>query len=79
MSYPKGKTAVTCYTYEPWHFRYVGRAVASKVHASGLTLREYLWRQQNGAAPSPTPTPTPTPNRPRRRRPHPTPTPVPEG
>ena len=26
MSYPKGKTSVTCYAYEPWHFRYVGRS-----------------------------------------------------
>ena len=25
MSYPKGKSAVTCYAYEPWHYRYVGR------------------------------------------------------
>ena len=46
MSYPKGKTSVTCYMYEPWHFRYVGRTVAKAVHDSKLTLREYLWRQQ---------------------------------
>ena len=26
MSYPKGMTSLTCYTYEPWHYRYVGRA-----------------------------------------------------
>ena len=55
MSYPKGKTSVTCYAYEPWHFRYVGRAVAAKVHASGLTPREYLWRQQTTPVPTPTP------------------------
>ena len=24
MSYPKGKSSVTCYAYEPWHYRYVG-------------------------------------------------------
>jgi len=24
MSYPKGKTTLTCYMYEPWHYRYVG-------------------------------------------------------
>jgi zinc D-Ala-D-Ala carboxypeptidase len=60
MSYPKGKISVTCYAYEPWHYRYLGRAVAAKVHASGLTLREYLWRQQT--APKPTPTPTPAPS-----------------
>ena len=27
VSYPKDKTDVTCYTYEPWHVRYVGRTV----------------------------------------------------
>jgi D-alanyl-D-alanine carboxypeptidase len=49
MSYPKGKSTVTCYTYEPWHYRYVGRAMAKSVRESGLTLREYLWyRRGNG-------------------------------
>ena len=28
MSYPKGKKLVTCYAYEPWHYRYVGRELA---------------------------------------------------
>ncbi len=46
MSYPEGKEAVTCYSYEPWHYRYVGREVAAEVEASGLTLREWLWRRQ---------------------------------
>jgi D-alanyl-D-alanine carboxypeptidase len=64
MSYPKGKSSVTCYAYEPWHYRYVGRAEAAKVRASGLTLREFLWRQQTAPAPTPTPTPTPTPPEP---------------
>jgi len=46
MSYPKASSpARTCYQYEPWHYRYVGRMVAKAVHDSGLTLREYLWRQ----------------------------------
>jgi zinc D-Ala-D-Ala carboxypeptidase len=61
MSYPKGKTALTCYAYEPWHYRYVGRDMAAKVRASKLTLREYLWKQQTAPPPTPTPTPTPTP------------------
>jgi D-alanyl-D-alanine carboxypeptidase len=43
MSYPKGKTDVTCYRYEPWHYRYVGRDLAKTIHESGLTIREYLW------------------------------------
>ena len=61
MSYPKGRSAVTCYDYEPWHYRYVGRAVAADVRASGLTLREYQWLQQTPPTPTPTPTPTPEP------------------
>ena len=46
MSYPKGKTSVTCYDYEPWHYRYVGKARAAAIHGTGLTYREYLWGQQ---------------------------------
>jgi len=43
MSYPKGKQDVTCYSYEPWHYRYFGRDLAAKIHDSGVTTREYLW------------------------------------
>jgi LAS superfamily LD-carboxypeptidase LdcB len=43
QSYPKGKVKKTCYDYESWHFRYVGRDEAAAIHASGLTIREYLW------------------------------------
>ncbi len=46
MSYPQGEEETVCYTYEPWHYRYVGREVAKAVRESGLTLREWLWRQQ---------------------------------
>ena len=77
MSYPKGKSSVTCYAYEPWHYRYVGKEVAAKVRASGLTLREYLWKQQTTPAPTPTPTPTPTPQPTATPTPSPTPTPTP--
>ena len=44
MSYPRGAFAQTCYDYEPWHLRYVGRELASDVIESGLSLREYLWQ-----------------------------------
>jgi D-alanyl-D-alanine carboxypeptidase len=57
MSYPKNGTAKTCYWWEPWHFRYVGRSEAAAVHNSGLTLREWLWARQ----PDPRGTPTPFP------------------
>ena len=45
MSYPRNKRGVTCYRYEPWHWRYVGRAMAADMRGTGLTLREYLWRK----------------------------------
>jgi zinc D-Ala-D-Ala carboxypeptidase len=44
MSYPDGRKGVTCYRYEPWHYRYVGREMAADIHDSRLTLREYLWK-----------------------------------
>jgi len=44
LSYPSGETSKTCYYSEPWHYRYVGRDLAQKIHDSHLTLREYLWR-----------------------------------
>lgn len=44
LSYPKGKTKETCYGYEPWHWRYVGKAVAKAVRESGWTFRRFLWR-----------------------------------
>jgi D-alanyl-D-alanine carboxypeptidase len=82
MTYPKGKTAVTCYQYEPWHYRYVGRSRAYTIHKSGLTMREFLWREQTGPlttpSPAPTPTPTPTPSPVATPSPTPTPTATPE-
>jgi D-alanyl-D-alanine carboxypeptidase len=50
MSYPKNASpAKTCYDYEAWHYRYVGRDQAAAIHASGMSLREFLWAQHNGA------------------------------
>jgi len=43
LSYPSGASGRTCYDYEPWHLRYVGRELAQRVVASGLTLRHYLF------------------------------------
>lgn len=43
LSYPKDTVTLTCYAYEPWHFRYVGRDLAALIHTSGLTPRQYLW------------------------------------
>ncbi|MEA2623638.1 MAG: zinc D-Ala-D-Ala carboxypeptidase [Chloroflexota bacterium] len=48
MSYPKGLEAETCYGYEPWHFRYVGRDLAAQIHDSGLAPRAFLWELSHG-------------------------------
>jgi D-alanyl-D-alanine carboxypeptidase len=46
ISYPNGGSpGLTCYAYEPWHVRYVGRAIAGLVHDSRLTPREWLWNR----------------------------------
>lgn len=42
LRYPKEKQQITGYTYEPWHFRYLGVDLARKVTDSGLTLDEYF-------------------------------------
>ena len=67
LSYPDGKSSVVCLDYEPWHFRYFGRALAAAIHASGLTSREYLWLHDTNADPTTglpieTPTPSATPS-----------------
>jgi D-alanyl-D-alanine carboxypeptidase len=42
IRYPKGKTAITGYQFEPWHFRYVGIATSTAMHDQGIqTLEEY--------------------------------------
>jgi D-alanyl-D-alanine carboxypeptidase len=46
MSYPAGRTKETCYGYEPWHYRYVGKEAAQEIRDRGITLREYLWERQ---------------------------------
>ncbi len=42
VSYPEGARDRTCYEYEPWHLRYVGRDVAADIHESGVTAREWM-------------------------------------
>lgn len=41
LRYPKDKTDITGYSYEAWHYRYVGKDLAKKVYSSGLTYDEY--------------------------------------
>ena len=42
MSYPADHMEETAFWYEPWHFRYVGVDLATRLHVQDLTLSEYL-------------------------------------
>ena len=42
LRFPENKTNVTGYSYESWHYRYVGVDHATKIHEQNLTLEEYL-------------------------------------
>lgn len=42
IRYPEGAEEITGYIYEPWHLRYLGVDMATKVYESGLTYEEYL-------------------------------------
>lgn len=42
LRYPEGKESITGYTYEPWHYRFVGREAATDIHLGKITLEEYL-------------------------------------
>lgn len=63
LRYPSGKEQITGYTYEPWHYRYVGVDIAKKVVASGLTYDEYYllylapWKSDEATTKA-TPTPS---------------------
>lgn len=43
MRYPKGKDEITGYTYEPWHFRYIGIEEATALYNSdpNMTMEEF--------------------------------------
>ena len=41
LRYPKGKEDITGIEYEPWHFRYVGKAAAPVIMEQGITLEEF--------------------------------------
>lgn len=49
IRYPKGKTDITGYVYEPWHIRYVGVELSTEMHATGIkTMEEFF-----GLSPAP--------------------------
>ena len=42
LRYPEGKENITKYTYESWHFRYVGVEVSTYIYETNITLEEYV-------------------------------------
>jgi D-alanyl-D-alanine carboxypeptidase len=43
LRYPDGKTPVTGYQFEPWHYRWVGVELATEMHDTGVaTLEEFF-------------------------------------
>ena len=42
IRYPKDKTNITGYIYEPWHIRYVGVEAAMEITELGVTFEEYI-------------------------------------
>lgn len=43
LRYPKDKTKITGYDYEPWHYRYVGKEIATICYMEKLCLEEYYY------------------------------------
>lgn len=43
LRYPADKVTITGYQYEPWHFRYLGTALATELHRTHIaTLEEFF-------------------------------------
>jgi LAS superfamily LD-carboxypeptidase LdcB len=47
LRYPYGAEDVTGFAYEPWHFRYVGKADAKAIMSQDITLEDYLGNYGN--------------------------------
>jgi D-alanyl-D-alanine carboxypeptidase len=42
LRYPNGKESTTGYEYEPWHFRYVGKPLATEIRKTSQTLEQFF-------------------------------------
>lgn len=47
LRYPKDKESITGYTYEPWHYRFVGREAATDIYNGDMTFEQYLQQTSN--------------------------------
>lgn len=43
LRYPENKTKITKYSFEPWHFRFVGQKHSERIMKEKITLEEYLF------------------------------------
>lgn len=43
LRYPKDKEEITGYSYEPWHYRYVGKKAAEYIKKHNSTYEEYYY------------------------------------
>ena len=48
LRYPADKVPVTGFTYEPWHFRYVGVPLSTQLHTTGVTTLEEFFGVPGG-------------------------------
>jgi D-alanyl-D-alanine carboxypeptidase len=48
LRYPADKVAVTGFTFEPWHFRYVGVPLSTRMHTIGTTTLEEFFGLPGG-------------------------------
>ena len=53
LRYDLGQESITGFRFEPWHYRYVGKEIASEIMSSGITYEEYAalqpaWGIPNG-------------------------------
>ena len=42
LRFPEGKTGFTGISFEPWHWRFVGRTAAAEIYSEGICLEEYI-------------------------------------
>jgi len=50
LRYPADKVAVTGFTFEPWHFRFVGVPLSTELHTVGVTTLEEFFSVPGGTA-----------------------------
>ena len=46
LRYPKGKEDITGYSFEPWHYRFVGILLAKELYENDITLEEYYRKNE---------------------------------